>query len=184
MTSKRGPLPLALVREYVHSQLEVLPGNRGEYLIGGVTISALQPMRPVPFEIVYILGLGESLFPGSNALSSFDLRAVQRLPGDIRPAEARQYDFLATVLSARRKALPSLQLARDLQKDQDLLPAVPLEQLQRVLGQQVTQEEFHEVKMPLHADDIRFVDPAKQPAYQDVLVQHHTTDRCLSLLAA
>ena len=36
----------------------------------------------------------------------------------------------------------------------------------------------------LDADDIRFVDPAQQPAYQDVLVQHHATDRRLSLLAA
>jgi exonuclease V gamma subunit len=176
-------LPLALVREYVNSQLEVLAGNRGEYLVGGVTISALQPMRPVPFEIVYVLGLGENLFPGSNALSSFDLRAAQRVPGDIRPAEARQYDFLATILSARRK-LYLLYNARDLQKDQDLLPAVPLEQLQRVLQRQVLHDEFQTVTMPLHADDIRFVDRDKQPAYQDVLAQPHVMDRCLSVMAA
>src|SRR5262249_46646026 len=106
-----------------------------------------------------------------------------RLPGDIRPAEARQYDFLSTILSARRK-LYLLYNSRDLQKDQDLLPAVPLEQLQRALGRHATQEEFHEVRMPLHADDIRFVDPARQPSYQDVLVQQRTTDRCLGLLAA
>ena len=74
-------LPLALVREYVRSQLEVMPGNHGEYLIGGVTISALQPMRPLPFEIVYLLGLSENLFPGSNALSSFDLRGAKHIPG-------------------------------------------------------------------------------------------------------
>ena len=171
------------MREYVHSQLEKMPGNHGEYLIGGVTISALQPMRPLPFEIVYILGLGESLFPGSNSLSSFDLRGVERMPGDIRPAEARQYDFLATVLSAQRK-LYLLYNSRDLQKDQELLPAVPLQQLQRSLGLHVLNEDFHPIAMPMQPDDPRFIDPARQPAYQDVLVQPHALERCLSVLAA
>ncbi len=177
------PLPLALVREYVHSQLEVMPGNRGEYLIGGVTICALQPMRPLPFQIVYILGLGEELFPGSNALSSFDLRGAQRMPGDIRPAEGRLYDFLATILSAQRK-LYLLYNARDLQKDQDLLPAVPLQQLQRALSQHILQDDFRTVTMPMQADDLSFIDPARQPAYQDVLVQHDAMERCLSVQAA
>jgi hypothetical protein len=70
--------PLPLVREYVLGQLEKLEGSRGEYLVGGVTLAALQPMRPVPFQIVYVLGLGEDLFPGSNAQSSFDLRGAGR----------------------------------------------------------------------------------------------------------
>ena len=122
---KTAGLPLALVREYVQNQLAGLAGNRGEYLIGGVMISALQPMRPLPFPIVYVLGLGEDLFPGSNALSSFDLRGAQPQHGDIRPAEGRLYDFLATVLSAQQK-LYLLYNNHDLQKDQPLLPAVPL----------------------------------------------------------
>jgi exodeoxyribonuclease V gamma subunit len=182
--SRKSPgLPLALVREYVQSQLEVLEGNRGEYLIGGVTISALQPMRPVPFEIIYVIGMGEALFPGSNALSSFDLRGAARLPGDVRPAEARQYDFLESVVAAQQK-LYLLYDNYDLQKDRPLLPAVPLLQLQRYLGQNVLQCEFQFVEMPAQADDARYLDPAKQPTHQDLLVQPADTDRCLALLAA
>jgi exonuclease V gamma subunit len=180
---KRAGLPLALVREYVQSQLEVLEGNRGEYLIGGVTVSALQPMRPLPFAIVYVVGIGEELFPGSNALSSFDLRGAQRLPGDIRPAEARLYDFLATVLSAQQK-LYLLYNSHDLQKDQPLLPAIPLVQLQHFLNQNILKSEFGLVAMPMHADDVRYLDPAQQPSYQDVLVQSRDAERCLALLAA
>ena len=41
--------------------VQTLQGNRGEYLVGGVSIAALQPMRPVPFAVVYILGLEENL---------------------------------------------------------------------------------------------------------------------------
>lgn len=182
-TQKTAGLPLALVREYVHSQLEVLPGNHGEYLTGGVMISALQPMRPLPFPIVYVLGMGEDLFPGSNALSSFDLRGAQRLPGDVRPAEGRLYDFLTTVLSAQQKFYLFYN-NHDLQKDQPLLPAVPLLQLQRFLNQNILKSEFATVAMPVHADDVRFLDPNQQPAYQDVLVQARDADRCLALLAA
>lgn len=182
-TRRDAALPLALVREFVRSQLEIMPASHGEYLIGGVTISALQPMRPLPFAIVYVLGLSENLFPGSNALSSFDLRGTERMPGDIRPAEARLYDFLATILSARRK-LYLLYNARDLQKDQEILPAVPLQQLQRSLSMHVLQEEFKVVQMPMQADDPAFIDPARQPAYQDVLVQFHAAERCLSVQAA
>jgi exodeoxyribonuclease V gamma subunit len=175
-------LPLALVREYVQSQLQSLQGNRGEYLVGGVSIAELQPMRPVPFAIVYVLGLGENLFPGSNALSSFDLRGVQRLPGDIRPAEARVYDLLATVLSADKKLYLSYN-NRDLQKDQPLLPAVPLVQWQRYLTANVLMDDFQTVTMPLHADDARYLDPAGQPEYQDVLVQIGA-ERFLAVCAA
>ncbi len=179
---KTAGLPLALVREYVQSQLQSLQGNRGEYLVGGVSIAEMQPMRPVPFAIVYILGLGENLFPGGNALSSFDLRGVQRLPGDIRPAETRLYDLLAAVLSADKKLYLSYN-NHDLQKDQPLLPAVPLVQLQRFLNANVLKSPFQTVAMPLHADDARFLDPAQQPEYQDVLVQFGV-DRCLTVGAA
>ena len=175
--------PLALVREYVQGQLQMLPGNRGEYLIGGVTVSALQPMRPVPFSILYVLGLGDDLFPGSNALSSFDLRGAQRLPGDIRPAEERLYDFLTTVLAAQRK-LYLLYNNHDLQKDQALLPAIPLQQLQRYLGRHVLKSEFEPTTMPMHADDRRYLDAAQHPGYQDVLTQYHEVERCLAIRAA
>src|SRR5205085_6993604 len=138
-------------------------GSRGEFLVGGVTLCALQPMRPVPFSIVYVLGLGEDLFPGSNALSSFDLRGVQRLPGDIRPAESRLYDFLATVLSAQQK-LYLFYNNHALQKDRPLLPAAPLQQLQHYLNQNLLAGDFQSVAMPMHADDARFLDASLQPA--------------------
>ncbi|MSQ94087.1 MAG: hypothetical protein EXR98_05970 [Gemmataceae bacterium] len=180
---KAPGLPLALVREYLQSQLEVLPGNRGDYLVGGVTIAALEPMRPVPFAIVYLLGLGEDLFPGSNTLSSFDLRGAQRMPGDIRAAEQHLYDFLATILSAQQK-LYLLYNNHNLQKDQPLLPALPLLQMQRYLNQNVVASEFQPITAPVHADDARFLDLTQQPPYQDVLVQTRPADRCLALSAA
>jgi exonuclease V gamma subunit len=180
---KSSGLPLALVREYVRSQLEGLEGNRGDFLVGGVTIAALAPMRPMPFAVVYVLGLGEDSFPGSNALSSLDLRGAARLSGDVRPAEQRLYDFLNAVASAHQK-LYLFYNNRDLQKDQALLPSQPLQQLQRFLSQHVVTDEFQPTEMPAHADDARYLDSSKQPAHQDVLVQTRDADRCLAIDAA
>ena len=56
-------------------------------------------------------------------------------------------------------------------------------QLQRFLSQNVLQSEFQFVEMPAQADDVRFVDPAKQPAFQDMLVQPADSDRCAALQA-
>jgi exodeoxyribonuclease V gamma subunit len=176
-------MPLTLVREYVQSQLNDLQGSHGEYLTGGVTISELQPMRPVPFTIVFVLGLGDDLFPGSNALSSFDLRGARRVLGDMRPAEQKQFDFVSTVLSAQQK-LYLFYSNHDLQKDQVLLPAVPLLQLQRHLGAHVVDSEFKLMTLPTDPADVRYVDARQQPAYQDVLVQYREADRCLTLRAA
>ena len=176
-------LPLPLVREYVHGQLEKLEGSRGEYLVGGVTLSALQPMRPVPFQILYVLGLGEDLFPGSNALTTFDLRGAGRLPGDIRPAEHGLYEFLETVTAARQK-LYLLYNNFELQRDQPLQPAVPLQQLQDFLSEHVLKERFQSVTMPLQGSDDAFYCEEKQPSYQDVLVQYRDVERLLAFMTA
>ncbi len=176
-------LPLPLVREYVAGQLEKLEGSRGEYLVGGVTLAALQPMRPVPFAILYVVGLGEDLFPGSNALSSFDLRGAGRLPGDIRPAEHGLYEFLETIVAARQK-LYLLYNNLDLQRDQALQPSVPVQQLQDFLSEHVLKEAFQAVTMPLQGSDDAFFCEEMQPAYQDVLVQYRDVDRLLAFRAA
>lgn len=175
-------LPLALVREYVQTQLEALPGTRGE-LAGGVALAALQPMRAVPIQVLYVLGLDAELFPGSNNLSSFDLRGVQREPGDIRPAEDRMYLLLENLLAARQKVY-LLYNNRDVQKDQPLLASVPLLHLQRTLSDHIVRGKFQEVAMPAHNDDDEFFNRAQQPDYQDVLVQYRDADRFLALSAA
>ena len=139
-TSPTG-LALPLIREMVVSSLEGIEGMRGQYSTGGVTIAALQPLKPMPFRIVYILGLGEDIFPGSNVLSGLDLRSLKSLPGDIRPAEFNRYLFLETLLAVRDKVY-LLYNNLDIQKDQILHPAVPLQQLKRYLNEHILDEEF------------------------------------------
>ena len=171
------------MRAYVQTQLEGLAGSHGEFLTGGVTLAALQPMRPVPCQVLYVIGLDATLFPGSNALSSFDLRGVQRQPGDIRPAEDRTYLLLENLIAAQQKAY-LLYNNRDTQKDLTLQPSMPLQQLQRYLGAHVTRDPFEPVAMPPFNDDDAFFNHAQQPEHQDVLVQYRDADRFIALSAA
>ncbi|MBX9678371.1 MAG: exodeoxyribonuclease V subunit gamma [Gemmataceae bacterium] len=178
------PLPLALIREYLLTQLETIPGSQGQALVGGVTLTGLQPMRPVPFKIVYVLGMGEKNFPGSNFLTALDLRNLGDRPrGDIRPAEHQRFIFLETILSAA-KNLYLFYDNRDLQKDEPLFPAVPVQQLRQFLDRCILREPFQEAAMPLHGHDEAFLDPLKKPAWHDVLVQYRETDRLLAVMDA
>lgn len=128
-----GPLlDIALVSELVESRLAGIPGGRGDYLTGGVTLCELQPMRPIPFRIVYVLGLQEGNFPGRAPQSSLDLRLRRRRIGDVSPPDRNRYLFLETLLSARER-LYLTYVSRDLQKDREIMPSSVIVQLCRFL---------------------------------------------------
>jgi exonuclease V gamma subunit len=172
--------PLPLVREFVANNLEAFEGSRGEILTGGVTVASLASVRYVPFRIVYVLGLNESKFPGSNALPSFDLRAAVRSHGDIRPAENNRFLFLEILLSACDK-IYLLYTNKDLQKDHELHPAVPLIQLKRFVGERVMGSTLAEVQVPTQATDLTYL---KRHEETDLLVNYDLTDRVVMVQAA
>lgn len=181
--AESAKIPLPLVRAFVAAGLEGISAGRGEFLTEGITLSALQPMRPVPFKIIYVLGLNEHLFPGRNALSSLDLRAAgDRLNGDVLPAEQQLFLLLEALLSARDK-LYLLYNNRDVQKDRELLPATPLMQLKRYLEESIVAGAFGCVKAPLAANDPRYV-VRNAGTPQDVLAQFGRLERGLAVEAA
>ncbi len=161
------PLPLPLIREFIHDHLEAIEGRHGDHLTGGVTIAPLAALGAIPFSIVYVVGLGEDAFPGSNALPSFDLRSDARLPGDIHPAEKARYLFLEVLKSAGDK-IYLLWNNKDLQKDQDLLPAIPVVQLQHYLNLHVLDKPFVVAKMTLHDRAPNSLKPDENASCHDV----------------
>jgi exodeoxyribonuclease V gamma subunit len=65
---------LEILKLLTNQAFDGISVKKGDYLTGGVTISLLQPMRPLPFKHVYILGLGEGKFPGTIDGSKLNLR--------------------------------------------------------------------------------------------------------------
>lgn len=177
-------LPLALIREFVQENLEAVEGTQGDYLTGGVTIAPLSSLRGVPFRIVYLLGLGEDLFPGSNTVPTSDLRSREQRPGDIRPAESNRFLFLEALLAARDKAY-LLYNCWNLQKDEVLQPGIPLNQLARWLTDHpLGGQPFHIAKVPLQQSDPALLGAQADAPWSDVLVCHSPGDRLLALAQA
>ena len=50
--------------------------HRGHYLAEGITVSSFKPMRPIPFKAVFLLGLGEGLFPTTFKKDTLYLRQI------------------------------------------------------------------------------------------------------------
>jgi hypothetical protein len=179
----KSGLDLDLTAEVVTGHLAGLAGGYGEYLTSGVTVSALMPMRPIPFKHIFILGLGEGAFPGRAEASSLDLRLAARRIGDVSLPERNRYLFLEAVLAAREKLYLSF-VDRDLQKDQRLAPCSLIKQICRhlegaVLGGRTT---FAIQTVPLTEDGLPMAE-APNP-WSDVRVAQDLSARIAMLRSA
>ena len=171
-------IKIELISEFVKSNLSSIPGSYGDYLTGGVTLSALQPARPIPFKIIYILGMEEGNFPGKADKSSLDLRLAKRLIGDISLPERNCYLFLEMLLSARHKFYISY-ISRDLQKDKSLQPCSLVNQLIRYIEQSIfsNNQKFKIAKIPLKGSSTRYLDKDDADNFSDVMVNYSISDR-------
>ncbi len=174
----RSALDVDLIKEFIRANLAALSGGHGNYLTGGVTIAALQPMRPIPFRIVYVLGMEEGHFPGKADQSSLDLRLSQRRIGDISLPERNCYLFLEMLLSVREKLYISY-VARDLQKDRIQQPCSVINQLKRYVEQEILPEghSFQILEIPLAGSSRRYLAPDAINAWWDALVNDSLADR-------
>ncbi|MFW5878207.1 MAG: exodeoxyribonuclease V subunit gamma, partial [Myxococcota bacterium] len=118
--------------ELARRAVESLGGGRGQYLAEGVVVSSFLPMRAIPFRVVFVLGLGEGLFPASGRRDALDLRAARRRAGDVDPSERDRYMFLETLLCTREKLYLSY-VRRDEQTGDPLQPSAVVQELLHML---------------------------------------------------
>ncbi len=171
-------LDVALIAEYIRFRLGAISGGHGDYLTHGVTIAELQPMRPIPFKIVYVLGMEEGSFPGRAETSPLDLRLKKRRIGDINLSERNRYLFLETLLAVRKKLYISF-ISRDLQKDRELPPCNVVNQLRRYIEDRILPVEtpFQITPIPLKGSSHRYLEPNALTAGSDVRVNYDLADR-------
>ena len=70
-----------VVRDWLETQLTDDGFGTG-FLIGGMTVAALKPMRSIPFRIIAVVGLDDETFPRRDRRAAFDLLALERRVGD------------------------------------------------------------------------------------------------------
>jgi exodeoxyribonuclease V gamma subunit len=171
------PLTAEALWLFVRAHLEGITGGQGDYLTGGVTVSALMPMRPIPFRVVYVLGLEEGRFPGREHGSLLDLRGKKRRIGDITLAERNRYLFLEILISVRRKLYLSY-VSRDLQKDRYLAPCSVVNQLRRYIEKQVLGgQPLRLCRIPIKADSPAYLAPDAVNDWSDVMVNYSNAQR-------
>lgn len=100
------PLPLAVIAEEVLASLDQ-PSLSQKFLGGSINFATLMPMRAIPFEQVWLLGMNDGDYPRSVAPTDFDLMAQDYRPGDRSRREDDRYLFLEALLAARQKLVIS-----------------------------------------------------------------------------
>ncbi|CAG0984641.1 partial RecBCD enzyme subunit RecC, partial [Anaerolineae bacterium] len=79
------------------------PGAR--FLSGGITLASMKPMRPLPYRVIALLGMGDGEFPRTVKPPSFDLMQIWYRYGDRSGRLDDRYLFLELLLSARDRFL-------------------------------------------------------------------------------
>ncbi|MCE9499708.1 MAG: exodeoxyribonuclease V subunit gamma, partial [Leptospira sp.] len=140
---------LELLRFITEQAFEKIPYRKGSYLTGGVTISLLQPMRPIPFKNVYILGLGEGKFPGSPDMSQLNLRRDVQEEWDISRREVQE-SLLWESLHSAEASLTLSYVGKNLLEDKTFEPCSSLLELMQCFGIQ------NAIEIPLHSYSDRY----------------------------
>jgi exodeoxyribonuclease V gamma subunit len=163
------PVPYRIPCELLRMKLVDMRGESGELLAQGVTVAPLLPMRPIPYRVIFLAGLGEGHFPASERESPLDLRLARRRRGDVSPRERDRYLFLETLLSARDRIYLSY-VSRDDQTGESLQPSPVVLELAHMLRRGYAHEDGAEriaVDHPLRRYDPRYFPALFRPPAGD-----------------
>ncbi len=128
--SLEAPVAAAALRELIGAE-----SGRFGHRSGALTISALEPMRAIPYRVIVLMGLDADLFPRPGDRPAFHLMEGQRQLGDPHPADQDRYVLMEALLSARDHLLLSWS-CRDDRTGADLPPSGPVRHwLQWLSGQ-------------------------------------------------
>lgn len=142
-------IDIKYIKRYIEENIENIEFRKGSFLSDGVTISKMVPMKPIPFKIIYIIGLNEDIFPSYQSETSIDLR--QKFPDYITKTEVDNYLFLETILSAQNK-LYLTYVSKDIQKDAILYPSSCIKDLVSYMNNILT-EKFKTFEVTINLED-------------------------------
>ncbi len=111
-------------------------GAESGFLAGGVTFSAMVPMRSIPFRVVVLLGMNDGAFPRSPRPLEFDLMAngaFAREVGDRVPRDDDRQLFLETLFAARERLIVTTS-GRSVKDDRVMPPSACLGELVEALA--------------------------------------------------
>jgi exodeoxyribonuclease V gamma subunit len=129
------PLPFSVAHALLSQSLDAISLPRGQHLIDGICIASLAP--PVPlgaWRAVYVLGLGEGMFPAPEPPNALDLRqALRRVSSEPSPRDLDLSAFLQLLCAATDRLTLSY-VAKDEQTGESLTRSYVLQSLLTILN--------------------------------------------------
>ena len=157
------------IHEFFKQKRQSATLQHGHYLAEGVTVSSFQPMRPIPFKAVFLLGFGEGMFPTPYQRDTLDLRNIpvklspavegqtfrERRLGDVSVTERDRYMFLETLISTRNHLVLSY-VSRNDRTNDELNPSSIIQTLIDELNNGYLQTDFEKIQHPLKSYSLRY----------------------------
>ncbi len=162
-------LSIEVVKKYLSNVLEKKASDAG-FIAGGITFSAMLPMRSIPFDVICLLGMNHDAYPRQTRAPEFDLISRNPRPGDRSRRNDDQYLFLESILSAR-KILYISYIGKSVQDNNIIPPSVLVSELLQYIETRYTVENrdirphvFTEQKLqPFHPIYFISSDPGSRP---------------------
>ncbi len=108
---------------------------------GKITISALEPMRAIPYRVIILMGLDADIFPRYQNKPSFNLLLNQRRLGDPKSSDQDRYVILEALMSTRQHLMITWNCRRE--KTGDFIhPSNPVQQWIDQLKNELNKESF------------------------------------------
>src|SRR5579885_1826408 len=115
--------------------------EQGLYAEGGVAVGSFSALRSIPFQAIFALGLGETIFPQRDRHDLLDLRTAGRRAGDVSPSQRDRYLFLEMLLAARERICFSW-VSRDALSGERIEPSPAIGELRMIIGHYLDQAEI------------------------------------------
>ena len=128
-------LDVGVALEVLQEALSIDSGRFG-HRSGSLTVSALEPMRAIPHQVIVLMGLDGEEFPRPSRRPGFHLLEQDRRLGDPRSSDQDRYVLLEALMSARKHLLISW-CGRQERTGEDQPPAAPVEQWLTQLQQEL-----------------------------------------------
>jgi exodeoxyribonuclease V gamma subunit len=99
---KTSKLTIDVIKSHIWNKFQETDTSNN-FLTGGITFSAMIPMRSIPFKIICMIGMNDGTFPRQKQNMEFDLISAFPKLGDRNPRDTDRYLFLETLVSAKEK---------------------------------------------------------------------------------
>lgn len=122
-----GELKFEVIRDWINDKL-ASDEYATQFLVGGMTICAMKPMRSIPHRFIAMLGLSDANFPRRENRPAFDLIGFDRQSGD-RDLQADDRQLVLDTMLCAQERLHLSYVGRSLQKNSAMAPSVIIDEL-------------------------------------------------------